>query len=60
MPEVPLCIYCNTAVVLEEQSYVILNKHVAERADWEYAHTECHAASCVEHSEAPEDFAVGV
>ena len=60
MPEIPLCVYCNTAILTDEQSYVILNKHVAERADWEYAHSECHAASQVEQPEAPEDFAVGV
>ncbi|HZQ25633.1 MAG TPA: hypothetical protein VFA89_22780 [Terriglobales bacterium] len=59
MSEIPLCIYCSK-VVTGDQDYVILNKHLADTANWEYAHASCHAARQGAHSDAPEDFAVAI
>jgi hypothetical protein len=47
-------------MVTQEQEYVILNKHLANPADWEYAHASCHTACQGAHSDAPEDFAVAI
>ncbi len=60
MPEIPLCLYCNRVVLMEEQDYVILNKRESRSSEWQYAHVSCHVTAEAIREQAPEDFAVAV
>ena len=59
MLEIPLCIYCHQAVLVDDQDYVIMNKRATHSSDWEYAHAACRADCRAADCEAPEDLAVG-
>jgi hypothetical protein len=44
MPEVPVCERCGRAIHKETDPYVIPNKHVDRRPNWQYYHLDCHEA----------------